>query len=183
MEKTMKKETNVLDFLKRNSYILSAVIVIVAFYLINHSFLSLYSIQNQLEELAPLLPMACGIGFVLYTGGIDLSIGAVASLVCVLTGTFVIYTGQWIIPMMVCFGLLIGLLNGFLVAFVKLPSFIVTLCAQSVYKAAAIIISGGKSNTIPIKQRYIVGWATEKLLKVPVIMWISVQETKALFSR
>ena len=100
MENTNKKERPALDFLKRNSYILSAVLVIFVFYMINHSFLSLYSIQNQLEELAPLLPMACGIGFVLYTGGIDLSIGAVASLVCVLTGTFVIYTGQWIIPLM-----------------------------------------------------------------------------------
>ena len=174
MEKTNKNGSSALDFLKRNSYILSAVLVIVVFYLINHSFLSLYSIQNQLEELAPLLPMACGIGFVLYTGGIDLSIGAVASLVCVLTGTFVIYTGQWIIPMMLLFGVCIGLLNGFLVSVVKLPSFIVTLCAQSVYRAAAIIISGGKSNTIPIKQRYIVAWATVKVLKVPVIMWISV---------
>ena len=71
----------------QNIYILSAVLVIVVFYFINPSFLSLYSIQNMTTELAPLLPMACGIAFVLYAGSIDLSIGAVASAVCVITGS------------------------------------------------------------------------------------------------
>jgi len=174
MQKTNTSDFSLRDFLIHNSYIFSAVLVILAFYLINHSFLSLYSLQNMSTEIAPLLPMACGIGFVLYTGGIDLSIGAVASLTCVITGTYVIYTSHWMIPMMLIFGVLVGLLNGFLVSRVKLPSFIVTLCAQSVYRAAAIILSDGMSKTIPIKQRGIVGWATVKFLNFPIILWISV---------
>ena len=174
MEKTKTRTSSVKNFLLRNSYILSAVLVIAAFYFINPSFLSLYSLQNMSLEIAPLLPMACGIGFVLYTGCIDLSIGAVASATCVITGTYVIYTGHWMIPLMLIFGVLIGLINGTLVARLKLPSFIVTLCAQSVYRATAIIISNGCSNTIPIKQRYIVNWATEKFLAFPIILWISI---------
>ena len=81
-----KNKSSFKSFLIQNIYILSAVLVIVVFYLINPSFLSLYSIQNMTTELAPLLPMACGIAFVLYAGSIDLSIGAVASAVCVITG-------------------------------------------------------------------------------------------------
>ena len=46
------------SFFIQNIYILSAVLVIVVFYFINPSFLSLYSIQNMTTELAPLLPMA-----------------------------------------------------------------------------------------------------------------------------
>ena len=76
-----KNKTTFKSFFIQNIYILSAVLVIVVFYLINPSFLSLYSIQNMTTELAPLLPMACGIAFVLYAGSIDLSIGAVASAV------------------------------------------------------------------------------------------------------
>ena len=174
MEKTKTRASSVKTFLNHNSYILSAVLVVVAFYLINHSFLSLYSLQNMSLEIAPLLPMACGIGFVLYTGSIDLSIGAVASATCVITGTYITKTGHWMILYMLAFGVLIGLINGTLVSRLKLPSFIVTLCAQSVYRALAIIISNGCSNTIPIKQRYIVNWATEKFLKFPIILWISI---------
>ena len=161
-------------FFIRHIYILSAVLVVVAFYLINPSFLSLYSLQNMSLEVAPLLPMACGIGFVLYCGCIDLSIGAVASAACVITGTFITKTGQWMIPLMLIYGLLAGLINGTLVSVLKLPSFIVTLCAQSVWRAIAIIISNGSSNTIPIKQRYIVNWATEKVFNFPIILWISI---------
>ena len=161
------------DFFIRNIFILSAVLVVVAFYLINPSFLTLYSLQNMSLEFAPLLPMACGIGFVLYAGCIDLSIGAVASAACVITGTFVTKTGHWMILLMLIFGVIAGLINGSLVSVLKLPSFIVTLCAQSVWRATAIIISKGCSQTIPIKQRYIVNRATAKVLNFPVILWIS----------
>ncbi len=168
------KDFSVGELLKRNSYLLSAVLILGAFYLLNPRFLSLYSLQNMSLEIAPLLPMACGIGFVLYSGSIDLSIGAVASAACVITGTYITQTGNWIILYMVVFGVLAGLINGSLVSVFKLPSFIVTLCAQSVWRAMAIIISKGSSNTIPIKQRWIVNWATEKVLGFPVILWISI---------
>ena len=174
MQNTVSRGKSARSFLVRNSYLLSAVIVIVAFYIINPRFLSLYSLQNITSEIAPLLPMACGIGFVLYAGCIDLSIGAVASATCVLTGTFITKTGDWMILYMLIFGVLLGALNGSLVAILKLPSFIVTLCAQSVWRALAIIVSGGKSNTIPIKQRYMVNWATEKFLNFDVVVWIAI---------
>ena len=46
---------------------------------------------------------------------------------------------------MLIFGAAVGLINGTLVSRMKIPSFIVTLCAQSVYRAMAIIISNGCS--------------------------------------
>ncbi len=161
------------SFLYRNIYIFSAVLVVSVFYIINPSFLSLYSIQNITREMAPLMPMACGIGFVLYTGCIDLSIGAVASAACVITGLNVADVGQWIIPMMLAFGVLIGIVNGSLVSRIKLPSFIVTLCAQSVYRAAAIILSGGGSKNIALKQRYLVNWMSGIVFGLPLMFWIS----------
>ena len=161
------------DFLSRNIYIFSAVLVVGAFYIINPSFLSLYSIQNITREMAPLLPMACGIGFVLYSGCIDLSIGAVASAACVITGLYITDAGQWIIVLMLIFGVLIGLFNGVLVSKIKLPSFIVTLCAQSIYRAVAIVLSGGGSKNIGLKQRYLVNWMSEIVFGLPLMFWIS----------
>lgn len=173
MIKTKTSDFSVKDFLVRNSYIFSAIIVIAVFYFINPKFLSMYSIQNIMLEMAPLLPMALGIGFVLYTGCIDLSIGAIASAVCVITGLYVTKVGNIMILYMILLGVFAGLLNGFLVAKMRLPSFIVTLCSQSVWRAVAIVLSGGGSSNIPLKQRGIVNWASAKFLQVPVMFWIS----------
>ncbi len=160
-------------FLISNIYLFSAVIVIAAFYFINPSFLSLYSVQNITLEIAPLLPMALGIGFVLYTGCIDLSVGAIASATCVITGLNVAQYGNMMIVYMLLMGAMAGLINGLLVARLRLPSFIVTLCAQSVWRAVAIVLSQGGSASIALKQRAIVNWASEKVLLFPLMFWIA----------
>ena len=160
-------------YLMSNLYLFSAVIVIAAFYFINPSFLSLYSIQNITLEIAPLLPMALGIAFVLYAGCIDLSVGAIASATCVITGLNVAQYGNVMIVYMLLMGAMAGLINGLLVARLRLPSFIVTLCAQSVWRAVAIVLSQGGSASIALKQRVIVNWASEKVLLFPLMFWIS----------
>ncbi len=160
-------------YLMSNLYLFSALIVIAAFYFINPSFLSLYSIQNITLEIAPLLPMALGIAFVLYTGCIDLSVGAIASATCVITGLNVAQYGNMMIVYMLLMGAMAGLINGLLVARLRLPSFIVTLCAQSVWRAVAIVLSQGGSASIALKQRVIVNWASEKVLLFPLMFWIS----------
>ncbi len=173
MQKERTNDFSLKGFLVDNIYIFSAVLVIVTFYIINPRFLSLYSLQNITLEMAPLLPMALGIGFVLYAGGIDLSIGAVASATCVITGKYIVDVGNVMIFYMLVLGAAAGLINGLLVTKLKIPSFIVTLCAQSVWRAVAIVLSGGGSNTIPLKQRSIVNWATADVLKFPLMLWIA----------
>jgi len=173
MHKKMASGFSLKSFLIDNIFIFSAVIVIAVFYVINPSLLSLYSLQNITLEMAPLLPMALGIAFVLYTGCIDLSIGAVASATCVITGMYIADVGNIMILYMLLLGVVAGLINGLLVARLKLPSFIVTLCALSVWRAVAIILSKGGSSSIPLKQRVIVNWASAKFLQFPVMFWIA----------
>lgn len=173
MNKTVREHSAVKAFAVRYMFILSAVLVVLVFTAINPRILSLYSLQNITLEMAPLLVMALGIGFVLYTGCIDLSIGAIASATCVITGMYVGRVGNIMIPYMLALGAFAGLLNGVLIAKLKLPSFIVTLCTQSVWRAVAIVLSGGGSNTIPLKQRSVVNWATGNVLSFPLVFWIS----------
>lgn len=157
-----------------NIYIFSAVLVIVVFTIINPKILSLYSLQNITLEIAPLLCMALGIAFVLYTGSIDLSTGALASAACVITGLYIAEKGQIVVLYVLLLGALAGALNGFVVAKLKVPSFIATLCATSIWQAVAIVLSGGGSQSIPIAQRGVVKWAGEKVLFLPVMFWISI---------
>ncbi|MDR2528904.1 MAG: ABC transporter permease [Synergistaceae bacterium] len=164
---------SVKDALWRHTYIICALSVIGVFYLINPRFLSLYSVQNMALEVAPLLLMAVGISFVLFTGCIDLSTGAVASCVCVLTGTYVADIGNAILPLMLFIGLFTGFVNGVIVTKLKIPSFIATLCAQSVWKCVALVQSGGGSKNIPIASRGVVLWASRQFLNLPLLCWIS----------
>lgn len=160
--------------LSEYSAMLSIVVVVSVFTVVNPRFLSAYSLQNMLLEMAPLLMVAAGITFVLYTGGIDLSTGAVASCTCVITGLYIHEVGMIIVLYMFILGVFIGLLNGILVTTLKLPSFIVTLCATSIWKCVALIISGGGSQIIPLKERYLVNWASASTVVLPNMLWLSV---------
>lgn len=172
---------NLLKEIKKHSTVFSVIGVIVVFTILNPKFLSPYSINNMLLEMAPLLVVASGITFVLLTGGIDLATGAVASCTCVITGMFIADIGPVIVLYMIALGFLIGFLNGILVTRLKLPSFIVTLCATSIWKCVALIISGGGSSIIPLKKRVIVNWASKPVLGVPAMFLISLFVVIILF--
>ena len=167
------KKIDVTTLLKKNLYIISTVFVYLLFFAMKPSFLSLYSIQNLAAEIAPLLLMALGVAFVLYAGCIDLSTGAVASCTCVITGMMVTEVGNAIIPFMLLLGVFIGLLNGALVTKVKIPPFIVTLCAQSLWKCLALVLSGGGTQNLSREARHLVEWISEKMLYLPVSIWIA----------
>ncbi len=173
MQNNIKTTSKITESLQKYTAFFSVVAVILIFTLLNPKFLSAYSIKNILLELAPLLVVASGITFVLLTGGIDLSTGAVASCTCVITGMYIADIGSIIVLYMIVLGFLIGLTNGFLVTRLKLPSFIVTLCATSIWKCVALIISGGGSSIIPLKMRNLVNWASGTIFGAPVMFWIS----------
>lgn len=160
--------------LKDNLYIISTIVVFLLFYILKPSFLSLYSIQNLASEVAPLLMMALGVAFVIYCGCIDLSTGAIASCTCVITGIYVEYFGNWILPLIFIAGVVIGLISGILVTWAKIPAFIVTLCAQSIWKCVALVVSNGGTQNLSRESRHIVAWVSNKVAYLPVIFWISI---------
>lgn len=93
--------------------------------------------------------MSCGMLVVIITGGIDLCIGSTAALgACVLTMTYV-NNGQTngfffiglISAVLIC--LLLGLFHGILVAYLKLPPFVVTLATQYLIFGIVATITGG----------------------------------------
>jgi ribose/xylose/arabinose/galactoside ABC-type transport system permease subunit len=154
--------------------IVSVVLVFIIFTCITPNFLSIGSLQNLMIEISPLLLMAGGITFVIYTGGIDLGTGALASCTCVLTGLYVAKVGNIILLLMLVAGILMGLLNGLLVTKLKLPSFIVTLCTTNFWSYIALTQAPNGSQIIPMKQRDIVNWATAKVLNIPVMFILAV---------
>ncbi len=130
---------------KQNIIIIAALIVLaLIFYALNPNFLSRFNVVSMTQSLAPYAILALGVTFVIATGGIDLSIGTVCIASAVIAG-FCYTKGMplWLtIPMMIAIGGLFGLLNGFLVAKLKLPAFIATLGTMMLSRGlSALIVS------------------------------------------
>ncbi len=161
------------DNIKNYLSIISIILVTSILTMLNPNFLSGENIKNILTDTAPLLAMAGGVTFVLFLGSIDLSTGAVCSFTCVVTGMYIGEIGNWIIPIVLLIGVFAGLVNGILFTKLKIPSFIVTLCTLSIWKCAALLLSGGAPYGIPVKKWDIIKWAKITFGDVPILFVIA----------
>jgi ribose transport system permease protein len=90
--------------------------------------------------------MALGMVAVIATGGIDLSVGSVMGLVAVVCGLVLQAGSPWWQAVLVglAAGGAVGAINGMLVAYVGLSSFVVTLGMLSVARSVAVVLSGNR---------------------------------------
>ena len=113
--------------------------------------LSWGNFANVMQAAAPLMIMAIGVLLVVVTGGIDLSVGSVFSLTGMVTALAMAHgvgaLGSSMAGLAV--GLACGAFNGFLVAWVGLAPFVVTLITYAVAGSLAFIVTNGHSMPIP----------------------------------
>lgn len=113
--------------------------------------LSWGNFANVMQAAAPLMIMAVGVLLVVVTGGIDLSVGSVFSLSCMVTALAMAKgfgaVGASLAGLSV--GLACGAFNGFLVAWVGLAPFVVTLITYAIAASLAFIVTNGHSMPIP----------------------------------
>lgn len=119
------------------------IILCAVFGVINPIFFSQKNVGNLLRQIAPILIIGIGQSYVLITGNIDLSIGSVVGMSCMLSATLMTKgTNPWtavLITVVCC--LLIGFVNGVLVAKFKLPPFIATLGTMTMARGIAQIVN------------------------------------------
>ncbi len=117
------------------------VVLCIVFGILNPSFFSSKNVGNLLRQIAPTLIIGIGQSFVLITGNIDLSIGSVVGMSCMLSATMMTKgVNPWVavlITLACC--LVVGLINGELVARCKLPPFIATLGTMTIARGIAQI--------------------------------------------
>jgi ribose transport system permease protein len=107
---------------------------------LNPRFLSPLNIANTANLIGLFGLFSIGEGFVIITGGIELSVGSVFALLgVVFIDLLVTYNVNWALAvlLMVLAGLAIGAIHGFLVTRMRLQPFIVTLCGLLIYRGAA----------------------------------------------
>lgn len=116
-------------------------------------FLTSVNLLNVGRQISLLGIMAVGMTFVLISGEVDLSIGSNYALSGLATGMLLI-AGWGLIPAL-CVGLFtgmaIGLINGVLSTYGRLPSLIATLGMLSVVRGAALILTSGQPVTVNVR--------------------------------
>jgi len=137
----MKKIRNIL---KKSGlfWVLVAAIVVMGIY--NPRFLSLMNFVNLAQRMAFVGIVACGMTFVIITGGIDLSVGSVQAISAfIMAKLFVIYRlplGLAIISTLVICTVL-GIVSGTLISRARIPAFIVTLGFLQTYRALSEVVN------------------------------------------
>ena len=125
------------------------IILAIAFhYFSDDRFLTSQNIGIVLQQAAINTVLAAGMTFVILTGGIDISVGSIlaASAMAALLASFVPDWGWLGVPASLATGLAFGVINGVLIAFGKLPPFIVTLGSLTAVRGVARLM--GADTTI-----------------------------------
>lgn len=112
------------------------------------SFLTKTNITNVLLQTSIIATMAIGVTFVIVTGNNDLSMGSVMAIASAVgIGLVKVLNMPWWLGMimMIVVSILFGLLNGYLVAFLKIPAFLATLSTKFIARGLTLVVSGGVS--------------------------------------
>lgn len=133
---------------KRNLPLMVTIMVFVLGYLLClasfPAFMSTRIICNILTDNAFLGIVAVGMTFVILSGGIDLSVGAVIAFTGVLLATLIGKLGVspvLAIPLVLVLGAGFGALMGWLIDTLKIPAFIITLAGMFFLRGASFLIS------------------------------------------
>lgn len=139
--------SKVFAFLKKNMMLIALVIVVIFFnYQTDGRALYAQNITNLIAQNAYVFVLATGMLLCILTGGnIDLAVG---SVVCFAGGVGAIMMDKnipWPVAVvtMLVMGLLIGMWQGFWIAFVKVPPFIATLAGMLAFRGLANVVMGG----------------------------------------
>jgi ribose transport system permease protein len=148
--------------------------IIFLFFAVTQSqyFLDPTNLTNIVIQAAPITVMAVGAVFVLSAGEIDLSIGSVVALSALSAAVTLQQTHQWWLAAVVglAAGAVVGLVNGFFVTVVRLPSFLVTLATMGL--VAGIGRQLTQLQSVPVSEAtfvYLFGGGS--LLGLPILLW------------
>jgi D-xylose transport system permease protein len=145
--------------------LLGLVLIAIIFQIANPNFLSPLNLTNLLVQIAAVGTMAVGVVLVLLIGEIDLSIGSVSGLTAAIMAVLSVKMGLpgWVsILAGILSGSLIGLIHGWWVAKLHVPSFVVTLAGFLGWQGALLYVLGS-TGTINLSDPLIIGLSNARL--------------------
>ncbi|MFJ9018537.1 substrate-binding domain-containing protein [Streptomyces sp. NPDC102259] len=157
-----------------NGALTALIVLVIAMSALSGDFLTTDNLLNVGVQAAVTAILAFGVTFVIVSAGIDLSVGSVAALSATVLAWSATQHGVPVVlavVLAVATGIAAGLVNGFLIAYGKLPPFIATLAMLSVARGLSLVISEGSPIAFPDSVSHL-GDTLGGWLPVPVLVMI-----------
>jgi ribose transport system permease protein len=153
-------------------YLLLAALVIY-FSAKSDQFLTKDNLFSILRSSSTLMVISAGATLIIVAGSVDLSIGGIAALAGTLAVDLAARGHSWALWVAIPVGVGCGLANGFLVSYLKLPSFLTTLGMLFILNGIALKITGGASQALTSKKLDTLV-NESSILGIPNITWWAV---------
>lgn len=154
---------------------LIALIAIMVYFQIvtNGTLLMPVNLTNLFLQNSYIVIMALGMLLIIIAGSIDLSVGSVCGFIGAVAAVLMVrYDVHWALAFMACLiiGGLIGVWQGFWVAHIKIPGFIVTLAGMLIFRGLTLALLQGESvGPFPVEFQRLSSGFIPDLFKVPGI--------------
>lgn len=165
----------VVDILKSRIIYVFLLVMIVFFSIVSPNFLAVRNLMNIVKQVAIYGIASVGMTYVILLGGIDLSIGSIISLVNIIAAYVMVNLGMNpIIAILVALlvSTVIGFVNGFIIAELRMPELIVTFASQTIFAGLAYIICNGTPISRFPDAFLTMGQGYVGIIPVPVIIMI-----------
>lgn len=157
-----------------------AVLVLIALVMlaVNPSFLSLGNLSTLAIQSAVPAVLAVGLTFVVLMGSIDLSLEGVMGATGMVTAVLLLNDrngndlGLWAVVAAMALGAALGALSGLSVAYLRVPSFIVTIGTWQIGLGIAQLLFGGKPPRV--QDTGFLSFAVDRVLGLPVLVWTAI---------
>lgn len=166
MNKISKKQA--IGFVSTFRAVIILVIMCIIASFLSPEFLSVSNLFNVVRQITVVAILGCGMTFVILTGGIDLSVGAIIGLAGAISAGVLTSTGNVALAMGagLFIGVLCGAANGFFVAKCGIPPFIATLGMMTLLRGCVLVYTKGAP--IPIREDAYKWVGKGDLLGVPI---------------
>ncbi len=139
------------EFVRKYGILMVLMTMWLLLLIVSPTFRTVTNAVNILRQVSVNGILAIGMTFVIMTGGIDLTVGALVAVAGVISGSILSVAPSMVIPavlagIVVC--ALFGALNGFFVAYIGVPAFVATLADMTIARGFAYVYSNGKPYTL-----------------------------------
>lgn len=162
------------NFFDKAGMLLVLALLFIGCSLFVDNFLTWRNMQGLALAVSMTGMVACTMLFCLAAGDFDLSVGSVVACAGVIAAVVINSTGSIFIGIAVAlaFGALVGLLNGFVVAKLRINALITTLATMQIVRGLGFIVSDGKA--VGITREEFFGLGNSSFLQIPTPVWITI---------
>lgn len=174
INKLRNKSGNITDttLLTSITIVVFILMYIGAVVFLGKGFLKAQTFFNILNANAALIILSCGMSLVMITGGIDISVGGITALVSMCCAVFLDYKGGGVVGAIliaVGIGLAFGLIQGYLIAYLDIQPFIVTLAGMFFARGMTTIVN---TNPFNVQNEAFVALKSTRIV-VPYMGWVN----------